>query len=125
MNIEQNEKLINAVQQASKQWKTAFNSGDAQGCAACYESEATMLAEPFGSFHGTNEIRSFWQKLIDDGFSNVEYLNPEIQVIDEHSAELRSGWKMNNASGVIHKEIWVLQQDGSAKLREDHFEAIG
>ena len=84
-----------------------------------------MIAEPFGTFRGTNEIRSFWQQLIDDGFSDVEYLNPEIEVIDEQSVELRSGWKMNNASGVIHKEIWVLQQDGSAKLREDYFEAIG
>jgi hypothetical protein len=31
---------------------------------------------------------------------------------------------MNKASGVIHKEMWVLQQDGSVKLSEDHFEAL-
>jgi len=30
---------------------------------------------------------------------------------------------MNNASGVVHKELWVLQADGNAKLREDDFEA--
>ena len=32
---------------------------------------------------------------------------------------------MNKASGVIHKELWVIQEDGSAKLREDHFEVTG
>ena len=32
--------------------------------------------------------------------------------------------KMNKAQGVIHKELWVLQSDGTAKLREDDFEAM-
>ena len=31
---------------------------------------------------------------------------------------------MNKAHGVIHRELWVLQEDGSAKLREDNFEAL-
>ena len=69
------------------------------------------------------KFRGFWQKLIDDGFSDVDYIAPQIEVIDEKSAILTSGWKMNKAGGVIHKELWVLQEDGSAKLREDDFEA--
>jgi len=32
---------------------------------------------------------------------------------------------MNKTAGVIHKELWVLQADGSAKLRDDDFEANG
>jgi len=32
---------------------------------------------------------------------------------------------MNKADGVIHKELWVLQADGTTKLREDDFEARG
>ncbi|GJL79916.1 MAG: hypothetical protein NPINA01_29050 [Nitrospinaceae bacterium] len=48
-----------------------------------------------------------------------------IEVIDGTSAILTSGWKMNKASGVIHKELWVIQQNGTAKLREDDFEASG
>ena len=27
---------------------------------------------------------------------------------------------MNKARGVIHQELWVLQEDGTAKLREDN-----
>lgn len=83
-----------------------------------------MHARPFGTFTGTTEIQAFWQKLIADGFSDVEYLDPTIEVMDATSAVLTAGWKMNNAQGVIHKELWVLQADGTAKLREDDFEAM-
>lgn len=117
--------VLNAVIKASEQWKSAFNSGDATGCAAQYESTAVMHARPFGTFTGTSEIQGFWQKLIDDGFADVEYLEPKFEVVDETSAVLTSGWKMNKASGVIHKELWVLQEDGAAKLRKDDFEAKG
>ena len=82
-----------------------------------------MHARPFGTFTGTAEIQSFWQQLIDDGFSKVEYIDPKVEVVDETSAILTSAWKMNKAEGVIHKELWVLQENGIAKLREDDFEA--
>ena len=64
--------ILEAVNKASKQWKSAFNSGDAAGCAAQYEKNALMQARPFGTFTGTAEIQKFWQQLIDDGFSDVE-----------------------------------------------------
>ena len=121
----QKEAVLKAVNEASNKWKTAFNSGDASGCAAQYEENAIVHARPFGTFTGTVEIEGFWKKLIEDGYSNVDYIEPDIEVIDEKSALLRSGWKMNKAKGVIHKELWVLQPDGMAKLREDDFEAQG
>ena len=125
MSEEQKAVVLNAVTKASSRWKSAFNTRNAAGCAAEYEPTAIMHARPFGTFSGTAEIQGFWQKIIDEGFSEVEYINPTIEVQDEKSAILTSGWKMNKASGVIHKELWVLQQDGSAKLREDDFEAKG
>ena len=121
---EQKNVVLNAVDRASQAWKSAFNSGDAAGCAAQYEKAAVMHARPFGTFNGTDEIEGFWKKLIEDGFSDVDYIDPEIEVVDETSAVLTSGWKMNKAGGVIHKELWVLQPDGTAKLREDDFEAM-
>jgi ketosteroid isomerase-like protein len=124
-SLEQKNAVSNAVEKASTQWKSAFNSGDAEGCATQYEKTAVMHARPFGTFTGTSEIQGFWQKLIDDGFTNVEYIDPKIEVIDKKSALLTSGWKMNKASGVIHKELWVIQEDGTVKLREDDFEATG
>ena len=115
--------ILSAVNKASNQWRSAFNSGDAKKCAEQYEENAVMHARPFGTFTGTKEIQGFWQQLIDDGFTDVEYIDPKIEIIDETCALLTSGWKMNKASGVIHKELWALQKNGAAKLREDDFEA--
>ncbi|SMN15275.1 Isochorismatase [uncultured Candidatus Thioglobus sp.] len=123
MNKNDNTVILEAINIASTKWKNAFNSGDATGCAAQYEEKAIMNAKPFGAYTGAVEIQAFWQKLIDGGFSDIDYINPEIKVIDENSAILTSNWKMNKAHGMITKELWVLQSDGTAKLREDDFEA--
>ncbi|MBE9068088.1 isochorismatase [Leptolyngbya cf. ectocarpi LEGE 11479] len=119
----QTSELLAAVSEASARWKMAFNAGDAQECAAQYEATATMQAIPFGLYAGHDKIQSFWQQLIDNGFSDVEYIDPKIDVLTKTTAVLTSKWKMNKAHGVIHKELWVLQADGTAKLREDIFEA--
>lgn len=116
--------IVTAIKDASKQWQQAFNNGNAAQCAAQYETNATMHARPFGTFKGTEQIKDFWQNLINEGFNSVEYIEPQITVIDNQSAILSSQWKMNKAQGMIHKELWVLQADGTAKLREDDFEAI-
>jgi len=99
------ETVLNAVRKASTQWKSTFNSGEAKGCSEQYENNAVMHARPFGTFTGVLEIQSFWQQLIEDGFSDVEYINPIIEMINETSALLTSDWKMNKANGVIHKEL--------------------
>ena len=118
--------VLAAVTKASETWKKAFNAGDAAGCAGQYEATAVMVAKPFGTFTGTAEIQGFWQKLMDDGFKEVEYVAPtDFKVESKNSVILSSNWKMNKAKGVITKELWVVQEDGSAKLREDHFEAQG
>ncbi len=122
---EQKAMVLNAINTASELWKKSFNSGDAVGCVSQYEEDAVMNARPFGTFTGTVEIQGFWQNLIDQGFSDVEYVGPKIEVVDDKSAILTSNWKMNKASGVIYKELWILQEDGTAKLREDDFEAKG
>ena len=118
-------KVLRVVSEGSEKWKAAFNAGDAAGCAAQYEDDAVMHARPFGTFNGTHDIKTFWQKLIADGYTDVEYIDPEIEILDDTTAILTSRWRMNKASGVIHKELWAIQEDGSAKLREDDFEAMG
>ena len=124
MNSNQKNQLIAKVKKASETWKNAFNSGNAAGCAAQYTATATMHARPFGTFEGTAAIQQFWQNLIDGGFSEVSYIEPELEVINEQSAVLKSRWKMNKAAGVIHKELWMVQTDGHAKLVEDVFEVL-
>ncbi|MGB3213114.1 MAG: DUF2007 domain-containing protein [Desulforhopalus sp.] len=123
MTGEQQSTVLDAVHKASKLWKSSFNRGDAAGCADQYEDNAVMHARPFGTFIGTESIQGFWQQLIDDGYADIEYINPVVEVVDATSAVLTAQWKMNKARGVIHRELWVLQPDGSAQLREDDFEA--
>ena len=114
-----------AIVAASERWKISFNAGDAAACADCYEDDAVMVATPFGEYSGRTEIEAFWAKLIGDGYKNVVYLDTRIEAIDERSGVLTARWLMNAARGVITRELWVLQPDGTARLREDHFEATG
>ena len=119
-----NRDLIEATKKASSDWQNGFNQGDAKKCADQYEPNAIMHARPFGTFTGHSEIEQFWQNLINDGFGQVEYMEPSIEVIDDRTVCLTSGWRMNKAGGVIHKELWVLQNDRTMKLKEDDFEVI-
>jgi len=55
----------------------------------------------------------------------VRYIDPTLTVIDKDTAIVASNWKMNNASGIITNETWVMQADGTAKLRIDEFAVTG
>jgi len=116
--------LQEAVQKASRQWQEAFNDRVAISCADFYEDDAIMQAIPFGIYCGKDTILTFWQQLIKDGYRDITYINPQIKVINEQQAVLTANWSMNKSSGVIHKEMWILQDDGNVKLSEDHFEAL-
>jgi ketosteroid isomerase-like protein len=124
LNKKDENKLLQAVKLSSDKWQSAFNCGDFSTCAEQYEENAVMNVEPFGQYNGKEAIKEFWQKLVNDGFSDVEYLKPNIEIINETSAILTSGWKMNKAAGTISKELWILQNDGTVKLREDNFEVL-
>lgn len=116
------QQLINTVAKSSRAWKEAFNSGDASAATAMYEKNALMVAKPFGSFNGHEEIKAFWTGLIEKGFDDVVYENSTFTVIDEKTVRVSADWTMNNAGGVITNELWVVQPNGVALLREDHFE---
>ncbi|WP_107498571.1 nuclear transport factor 2 family protein [Thalassobius sp. I31.1] len=107
------------------EWKTAFNSGNGAGCAACYEEDAVMTAAPFGTFRGRAEIQAFWDDLVSKGFADVAYTDAKVEVLNENEAVISASWTMNNAHGIITRELWVMQPDGQALLREDNFEAQG
>lgn len=120
---EQDARLIEAVARGSQAWKDAFNNGDAAAAAALYEAGAMMVAQPFGTFEGRDAIQSFWEQLIGDGFSDVVYHKTVLKILDAQSVQVSADWTMNKAGGIITNETWVLQPDGTAMMREDHFEA--
>ncbi len=117
------ETIEEAVKRASEKWQSSFNRRDSRGCSLCYEEYALMVASPLGSFKGRDAIQAFWQKLIEGGFTDVTYVDPKIEVIDDRTAILSADWTMNKAKGLITKELWIIQPDGTALLQEDYFEA--
>ncbi len=116
--------LNTAVAKASRAWREAFNAGDADAAAALYEEDAVMVVVPSGTFEGRDAIRAFWANIIANGFDDVVYYNTTTSVLDQSltTARVSAHWKMNKAQGIITKELWALQPDGRALLREDHFE---
>lgn len=116
--------LSTAVAAGSRAWRDAFNAGDAAAAAALYEDDAVMVVTPIGTFEGREAIEAFWTDIIAQGFGDVVYRNTVTTVVDQSltAARVSADWAMNKAQGVITNELWVLQPDGTAKMREDHFE---
>ena len=113
-----------AVAEGSLAWRNAFNAGDAVGAAEMYEEDAIIVVKPFGVFKGREAIQAFWTDIISKGFNDVVYINTTTHIIDQTLtvASVSADWKMNNAKGIILDELWVMQPDGTALIREGHFE---
>ncbi|WP_026971509.1 YybH family protein [Aliagarivorans marinus] len=121
--MSEQEKLA-LCQQGIDAWKQAFNCQDAEGCAQRYMENATMHARPFGTFEGREAIQAFWQDIMDKGFKDVAYTDV-VWELNEEGYILSSKWTMNNAYGVVHRELWVIDNDGLARLVSDDFEILG
>ena len=106
-------------------WQTAFNHQDAAGCAAQYSENCVMEAKPIGIFKGRQAIQECWQNIIDQGFKDVVYSNVAWQAAEDGGYILTSNWQMNKAYGVVHREHWVVEADGKARLISDSFEIQG
>lgn len=120
-----NHDVLAACKQGIAAWQQAFNSQDAQGCAAQYNESCTMHARPFGTFEGREAIQAFWQGIIDQGFKDVDYTDVNWEAHGDNGYILTSKWTMNKAFGVVHKELWVVENDGHARLIHDDFEVQG
>ncbi|MGL5306675.1 MAG: hypothetical protein ACRC91_00145 [Aeromonas sp.] len=117
--------VLTACKQGIEAWQIAFNQQDAKGCAEQYCDTTIMHARPFGIFEGKGAIEDFWQGIIDQGFKDVVYTNVHWEPVGQNGYVLTADWQMNKAFGVIHKEHWVVEEDGKARLDSDDFEVLG
>jgi len=117
--------VLEACKKGIAAWQVAFNSQDAQGCAAQYNEDCVMHARPFGTFEGREAIQAFWQGIIDQGFKDVDYTDVKWEEHQDGGYILTSSWTMNKAFGVVHREHWVVEADGHARLISDDFEVQG
>ncbi|PSV22123.1 isochorismatase [Photobacterium leiognathi subsp. mandapamensis] len=117
--------VLEACKAGLQAWQNAFNRQDAKGCAEQYNEACVMEARPFGIFEGRDAIENFWQGIIDQGFNDVNYTDVTWDPAGDNGFILSAKWTMNKAFGVVHKELWAMQSDGSAKLVSDCFEVQG
>jgi ketosteroid isomerase-like protein len=118
--------ILELCKQGISAWQKAFNNQDAAGCAALYTEDCIMEAKPLGIFTGRAEILGCWQSIIDQGFSDVTYSNVNWEPAQEDDGFiLTSSWEMNKAFGVVHREHWIVEADGKARLKSDSFEIQG
>ncbi|MDD1780146.1 nuclear transport factor 2 family protein [Enterovibrio sp. ZSDZ35] len=117
--------ILAACKQGIEHWKTAFNAKDAKGCAAQYSEGCIMHARPFGTFEGRTAIQGFWQDIMDKGFTDVAYTDVTWEPMGEDGYILKASWTMNKAFGVVHREHWIVESDGNARLVHDDFEVQG
>ncbi|WP_375750519.1 YybH family protein [Vibrio sp. HN007] len=117
--------VLAACKQGIGAWQKAFNAQDAKGCADQYSHGCTMHARPFGTFEGRAAIQAFWQDIMDKGFKDVAYTDVNWEPCGEDGYILTSKWTMNSAFGVVHREHWVVEDDGHARLVHDDFEVQG
>lgn len=109
---------------ASQNWINSFNQGKTDKCVATYTTHAVMQAKPMGTFVGRDAISEFWTPFIASGATDLEYHDVNIKILDESTALLSANWSMNVGRGIITKEKWVKQGNGSWLLEEDDFEVL-
>lgn len=117
--------VLAACKQGIAQWQQAFNQQNAAGCAAQYCENSVMNAVPFGEFKGREAIQAFWQNIIEQGYQDVAYTNVKWEAAGDNGYILTSSWTMNKAYGVVHREHWIIEADGKARLIDDEFEIQG
>lgn len=117
--------VLSLCQAGINTWQQAFNNQDAAGCAAQYCEDAIMQARPFGEFKGREAIQAFWQGIMDQGFADVDYTDVQWEAIADDGYILTSKWTMNKAFGAVHREHWIIEADGKARLISDDFEVQG
>ena len=64
-----------------------------------------MRAVPLSTFIGKSAIEEFWQQLIDDGLSDLRYIDLRIIFVDKDSAILTANLNMNKAGGLVYREL--------------------
>ncbi|XQW84825.1 nuclear transport factor 2 family protein [Thalassotalea piscium] len=117
--------ILDLCKEGISTWQKAFNSQNAAGCAAQYTEDCIMEAKPLGVFKGREEILGCWQNIMDKGFADVKYSNVKWEAAQDGGYILTSSWEMNKAFGVVHREHWIVEQDGKARLKSDSFEIQG
>jgi uncharacterized protein (TIGR02246 family) len=119
-----NDELFDAMDAGNQAVVAAIMAGDAESVAAGYTDDAYVLAPDAATVRGREDIRAFWQGLIDSGVQNVvintgevassgdlAYVVGTIEVTGEDNSTEQSRYVLvfKRVSGEwrLHLDIWT------------------
>jgi uncharacterized protein (TIGR02246 family) len=70
--------LFNTMDAGNQAFATSIMTGDAESAAAAYTDDAYVLAPSAETVRGHEDIRAFWQGVIDSGVQNVVLSTGEV-----------------------------------------------
>ncbi len=117
--------LKKSVYRGAQHWVDCIETMDSHGCSLCYEENATMIAEPFGTFRGREAIKEFWDDLMSDGYNDLRFIHQKLTVVGDDEVHCQGIWTMSKAYGAFIKVVWIIQDDGTALISHDHFRILG
>jgi uncharacterized protein (TIGR02246 family) len=86
--VQQASDVRRAIDRVNRQFVEAFTRGDAQGAAAVYTDDATILPPGSPRVRGRDGIRSFWQSVMDSGVRAVDLRTDDLEVAGEMAREI-------------------------------------
>ena len=113
-----------AIEAKLDAFEQAFNAGDAAAVAAFYTEDAVALPPGGPMVRGRDAIQEMWQGAIDGGFTDLELMVEEIEVMGDTAIEMStlSGmaggepapgkyvviWKKVGDDWLLHRDIWNM-----------------
>jgi uncharacterized protein (TIGR02246 family) len=116
------------IEAANRAWMNAFKRHDATGVAALYTKQAQLLPAHSTSVKGTEAIRSFYQRVFDNGMKEAVLEILDLEVHGDTAIEtgqftlLVDGglladkgkyvviWKKSDGAWKLDRDIWTTSQ---------------
>jgi len=117
------DELYNAMDAGNQGFAAAIMAGDADTAAAGYTDDAYVFAPNAATVRGREDIRAFWQDLIDSGVSDVSLSTGEVASSGD-LAYVVGTIEMTGADGSTEQSRYVLvfkRVSGEWRLHLDIF----
>lgn len=113
-----------AVEDASQQWATAANAGDAEALTNLYAADASLYAPDAPPINGRDAIHAYFTEMVSQGPYTVTLTTNDVIISESGEIAIELG-SFEDASGSgkyvgVHKNI-----DGSWKLIADTWNTNG
>ncbi|KAA9338339.1 SgcJ/EcaC family oxidoreductase [Hymenobacter busanensis] len=115
--------IVDEIRQINARFENTFSRGDASGMASLYTAEGMLLPAGSDAVQGQAAIGSYWQQVMNQGFSRVELHTVEVDHVGRDAAVELGTYHMRDAANQVLDQgkyivVWK-QEDGEWKLQRD------